>query len=212
MFKVAGALTCERAKNIQGEKESFKIESFVAVLRGASVFLWLPSMRLVRVPGCRASVSPSHTSCVSFVTEAHYSSPMGEYSFHCALKDHNLEMLRVKNNLLSCMLNETCLLLTSEPTKNKPRLTKKGEKPLSRSDLYLSLPLLSVGRKTRQVFFPTKTCKYCACAFYLERVDRLKREATAGHEGSIYTLFRWKIEMLKIINPYSVKNKIRIKI
>lgn len=127
MFKVAGALTCERAKNIQSEKESFKTESF-AVLRNASVFLWLPSMRLVRVPGCRASVSPSHTSCVSFVTEAHYISPMGEYSFHCALKDHNLEMLRVKNNLLSCMLNETCLLLTSESTKNKLRLTKKGGK------------------------------------------------------------------------------------
>lgn len=126
MFKVAGALTCERAKDIHSEKESFKRESFVAVLRNASVFLWLPSMRLV--PGCRVSVSPSHTSCVSFVTEAHYISPMGEYSFHCALKDHNLEMLRVKNNLLSCMLNETCLLLTSESTKNKLRLTKKGGK------------------------------------------------------------------------------------
>lgn len=41
----------------------------------------------------------------------------GEYSFHCALKDHNLEMLRVINNFLSCMLNEMCILLTSESTK-----------------------------------------------------------------------------------------------
>ena len=32
----------------------------------------------------------------------------GQYSFHCALKDHNLEMLGVINNFLSCMLNETC--------------------------------------------------------------------------------------------------------
>lgn len=52
----------------------------------------------------------------------------GEYSFHCALKDHNLEMLRVINNLLSCMLNETCILLTSEWTKNKLRLMKKNIK------------------------------------------------------------------------------------
>lgn len=40
----------------------------------------------------------------------------GEYSSHCALKDHSLEMLRVINNLLSCLLNETCILLTSEAT------------------------------------------------------------------------------------------------
>lgn len=49
----------------------------------------------------------------------------GEYSFHCALKDHNLEMLRVINNFISCMLNETCFfLLTSESTKINPRLMK----------------------------------------------------------------------------------------
>lgn len=41
----------------------------------------------------------------------------GEYSFHCALMDHNLEMVRVINNLLSLLLNETCILLTSESTK-----------------------------------------------------------------------------------------------
>lgn len=40
----------------------------------------------------------------------------------------------------------------------------------------------------------------------------MKMEATDGDEGSIYTLFRRKIKMLKIINLSSVKNKIRIKI
>lgn len=109
------------------------------------------------------------------------------------------------------MLNETCLLLTSESTKNKLRLTKKGEKPLSRSDLHLSLPLCLWVAKQDKCSFPQRHVNIVR-VFYLERVDCLKMEATGGHEGSIYTLFGWKIKMLKMINLYSVKNKIRIKI
>lgn len=56
----------------------------------------------------------------------------GEYFFHCALKDHNLEMLWAINNFLSCMLNETCILLDVRGDQNKSRLMKK---PLSSSHI-----------------------------------------------------------------------------
>lgn len=114
MFKAASALPSVRAKlMIQNRKFVGSSSKYSYPFQPRL----LPSMRLglgYSVPCLSGTIT--HELC-GFCYGGTQHQSNGEYSFHCALKDHNLEMLRVINNLLSCLLNETCILLTSESTK-----------------------------------------------------------------------------------------------
>lgn len=117
MLKVPSALSYARKRNKR--KLNIQNKNFVAVLRNIPNFQpWLfPSMRIslgYRVPCLSGTITDE---LCGFCDGGTLHQSNGEYSFHCALKDHNLELLRVINNLLSCLLNETCILLTSESTK-----------------------------------------------------------------------------------------------
>lgn len=94
----------------------------------------------------------------------------GEYSFHCALKDHNLEMLRVINNLSCCLLNETCILLTSELTKNKLRLMKTSvlihHICMIQTETSVSLPRHKYS--TRVYFYFSYFKRYCSILHVME--------------------------------------------
>ena len=94
-------------------------------------------------------------SCVAFVMEAHYIWSNGDYSFHCALKDHNLEMLWAINNLPSCLLNETCILLTSESTEINASDEEKKNPP--------SWSLYLQDNNKPSVLYLSNTCKGSAC-------------------------------------------------
>lgn len=87
---------------------------FEAVLRNVPVFQLVP---IDAPPRCRCLSGTIAHELRVFCHEDTLHQSNGEFCFHCALKDHNLEMLWVINNSLSCMLNETCILLTSESTK-----------------------------------------------------------------------------------------------
>lgn len=87
-------------------------------------------------------------------------------------------MLRVINNLLSCMLNETCILLTSESTKNKLRLMKKNiKKPTS----VLISDLRDTNKTSVFLFSPKDMQIFCVCMFFLFELfqkDNLETKAT----------------------------------
>lgn len=175
MLKVPGALTCKRERNLW--KWIILNRKFVAVLRNVPIFQrrFFPSTRLVlgsRVPSSYLSGTIAHELRV-FCYEGALHQSNGEYSFHCALKDHNLEMLRVINNVLSCMLNETCILLTSESTKINCVWWKKTTSVL--------ISYLRDTNKTSVFLFLPNTCKYSACVcflFELFQKDYLEMKAT----------------------------------
>lgn len=154
MFKVAAALTRERARSKMKNPLKKKLWlQFSAML----VFSCGSHRRASSGLRRASSVTIAQHELRFFCYGGALHQSNGEYPFHCALKDHNLEMLRVKNNLLSCMLNETCLLLTSEATKNKPRVWRKRNK-----NRYVHVCLrLSLGGKQDECccFFPL-TQKY----------------------------------------------------
>lgn len=160
MFKVTSALPSARAKlKIQNRK-------FVEVLHNNPIFFfvmqpWLfPSIRLglgYSVPCLSGTIT--HELCGFCYGDTPHQSN-GEYSFHCALKDHNLEMLRVINNLLSCWLNETCILLTSESTKINCVWWKTSVSVF-----------ISAGHKQNECCL-LKTCKWSARACYFNYVKR----------------------------------------
>lgn len=150
MFKVPAALTRERARSKMKNplKEKLWLQ-FSAML----VFSCGSHRRASSGLRRASSVTIAQHELRFFCYGGALHQSNGEYPFHCALKDHNLEMLRVKNNLLSCMLNETCLLLTSEATKNKPSDEKEIKTCMSTSvSVYLW-----VANKTSVVVFSPHT-------------------------------------------------------
>lgn len=127
-------------------KKSIKEIKFEAVLRNVPIFQLVP---IEAPPRCRyVSGTIAHELRV-FCYEDTLHQSNGEYCFHCALKDHNLEMLWVINNLLSCMLNETCILLTSESTKIKSVWRRKKKKPWVWSNIQRT-------RAQKRVFIPSE--------------------------------------------------------
>lgn len=85
-----------------------KMQSLLGFFAMLRCFSWFSSMRLgLRLRGAE-HLWHHRTLLRVFCYEDALHQSNGEYSFHCALKDHNLEMLWVINNFLSCMLNETC--------------------------------------------------------------------------------------------------------
>lgn len=169
MFKVADALARDRARRKMKNPLKGKLwPQFPAILAFSCGSHRRASSGLRRASPVTIAQHELRFFC--YGGALHQSN--GEYPFHCALKDHNLEMLRVKNNLLSCMLNGTCLLLTSEATEINPASDEKKNKTTT----YMPMSVfVYLGGQTRRVFcfvclFSPKHNNICVIKAFFEGI------------------------------------------